>query len=87
MVTYFPRSRDRELYIRRRHLEGKTCPGCKGENIAEYPSLKVTGWAIVHKCQDCFHELDSRPTLSTLGTQYIPWSSLLPDEDTTDRDE
>jgi hypothetical protein len=79
MATIFPRPQDRELFTRRRRVEGLTCPRCSGKNIAEYPALKVTGWAVLQKCQDCFHEVDSRPTCSPLGTQYVPWSSLLPD--------
>ncbi|MDP6347020.1 MAG: hypothetical protein QGH23_07245 [Dehalococcoidia bacterium] len=79
MSTIFPRPEERELFTRRQHLPGMTCPKCHGKNIAEYPALKVTGWAVIQKCQDCFHELGSHPTRSPLGTNYIPWSSLLPE--------
>ncbi len=82
MSTIFPRPQDRELFTQRLKVEGITCPTCNGNNIAEYPVLKVTGWAVLQKCQDCFHEVSSRPTLSPLGTQYVPWSSLLPEGDT-----
>ncbi len=49
MSTIFPRPEETELFTQRQYLPGKTCPKCKGQSIAEYPVLKVTGWTVIQK--------------------------------------
>jgi len=78
LAANFPRPKEQYLFVKREKVQGKTCPSCGSSNVMKYQVLKSVGWRITVKCQDCLHELESKPTPSPYGS-FIPYSTLLPE--------
>ena len=56
-------------------MEDTTCECCGGSRIERYPVLRVRGWKMITRCQDCLTVLRSEDAPTPLGFTYLPYGS------------
>jgi hypothetical protein len=85
-AALFPRPDEAEVVVVREEVEGLTCDACGGRRIERYPVLRVIGWNLVVRCQDCLAVLHAEDAPTPFGFTYLPYGAYLRGRDAAGRE-
>jgi hypothetical protein len=76
-AALFPRPAESEIVVARERVAGATCERCGSSRIERYPVLRVGGWKLLTRCQDCLGVVQSEDAPTPFGFTYLPYGSYL----------
>lgn len=76
-AALFPRPLESQLVVERQLVPGATCESCGGSRVERYPVLRVVGWKLLTRCQDCLAVVRSEDAPTPFGFTYLPYGSYL----------
>ena len=76
-AALFPRPSEETVSVEREAVGDVTCASCGSSHIERYPVLRVIGWKLLTRCQDCLAVCRSEDPPTPLGFTYLPYGSYL----------